>query len=269
MPVVQSVATAQTMVALATYPPAGLLALGWVFQGRIDGAFGVAALLTAEAATGLGHLGKVRVLEAPHTQPNFVMREMGFRVARKHAMGLRRLALAAAFGVPLGALSRPLRRGRSPRRSAPPRRRCPRAQASPSSAGCFSPRPSTYPCSITVSRSPNRKPVGAASPLARASLAATAEQCVPPSHAQATEREVRPHAVRNAIGAENVSLAEGFCPQSARSSTRTPILGFTRSRHRRCRSVRRISLRPARQCSSTEKREYSKSWACVSYAARR
>jgi DMSO reductase anchor subunit len=75
--------------------------LKWAYWMRIDGE---ARSFTAEAATGLGHLGRVRVLEAPHTQPNFVMREMGYRVARRHAMALRRLALAAAFGFPLLAL---------------------------------------------------------------------------------------------------------------------------------------------------------------------
>jgi DMSO reductase anchor subunit len=45
-------------------------------------------------------LGKVRTLEPPHTQPNFVMREMGYRIARKHALRLRNIALVAAFGVP-------------------------------------------------------------------------------------------------------------------------------------------------------------------------
>ena len=58
---------------------------------------------TAEAATGLGHLGKVRPLDPPHTQPNFVMREMGYQVARKHAEKLRRLASLLLFVVPLAA----------------------------------------------------------------------------------------------------------------------------------------------------------------------
>jgi len=49
---------------------------------------------TAEQATGLGHIGKVCQLEAPHTQANFVQREMGYHVARKHAQKLRRIALA-------------------------------------------------------------------------------------------------------------------------------------------------------------------------------
>ena len=58
---------------------------------------------TVGAATGLGHLGKVRPLEPPHTQPNYVMREMGYRVARKHAEKLRLIVLAAAFAVPIAA----------------------------------------------------------------------------------------------------------------------------------------------------------------------
>ena len=76
-------------------------ALKWAYWLRIDGEL---RTYTAEAATGLGHLGKVRALEPPHTQPNFVMREMGYRVARKHALKLRRLALLFAFGLPIAFL---------------------------------------------------------------------------------------------------------------------------------------------------------------------
>jgi DMSO reductase anchor subunit len=56
---------------------------------------------TAEAATGLGALGTVRPLDPPHTQPNFVMREMGYQVARKHALKLRSIATALLFAIPL------------------------------------------------------------------------------------------------------------------------------------------------------------------------
>ena len=58
---------------------------------------------TAEAATGLGSFGTVRPLDPPHTQPNFVMREMGYQVARRHAEKLRRLAVALLFLVPIAA----------------------------------------------------------------------------------------------------------------------------------------------------------------------
>ena len=56
---------------------------------------------TAESATGLGGLGKVRLLEAPHSSENYLMREMGFRIARKHAIKLRRIAMLLAFLLPL------------------------------------------------------------------------------------------------------------------------------------------------------------------------
>ena len=59
---------------------------------------------SAETATGLGQFGKVRPLEPPHTQPNYVMREMGYRVARKHALKLRRFVIVLAFAVPIIAL---------------------------------------------------------------------------------------------------------------------------------------------------------------------
>jgi DMSO reductase anchor subunit len=55
---------------------------------------------TAETATGLGHLGKVRLFEAPHTEENYLMREMGFRIARRHAYRLRLFATILAFVLP-------------------------------------------------------------------------------------------------------------------------------------------------------------------------
>lgn len=55
---------------------------------------------TAESATGLGALGKVRLLEAPHTSENYLLKEMGFQIARKHAAKLRRITIALAFALP-------------------------------------------------------------------------------------------------------------------------------------------------------------------------
>lgn len=55
---------------------------------------------TAESATSLGAIGRVRPLDPPHTQQNYLLREMGFRVARKHAARLRGIALAAGFAAP-------------------------------------------------------------------------------------------------------------------------------------------------------------------------
>jgi DMSO reductase anchor subunit len=54
----------------------------------------------AGTATGLGRFGPVRQLEAPHTQANFVMREMGYTVARRHVRRLRRLVSLFLFAFP-------------------------------------------------------------------------------------------------------------------------------------------------------------------------
>ena len=58
-------------------------------------------LATAESATGLGRFGQVRQFEAPHSQANFVMREMGYAVARKHDVKLRQLVGALLFAAPI------------------------------------------------------------------------------------------------------------------------------------------------------------------------
>lgn len=71
--------------------------LKWTYWRSIDSSPGT---YTVESATGLGHLGSVRSLEPAHTQPNFVMREMGYSVARTHALKLRKFAMLAAFIAP-------------------------------------------------------------------------------------------------------------------------------------------------------------------------
>jgi DMSO reductase anchor subunit len=55
---------------------------------------------TPESATGLGHLGKVRLLDPPHTGTNYLMSEMGYQIARKHAIKLRRIAFALGILLP-------------------------------------------------------------------------------------------------------------------------------------------------------------------------
>jgi DMSO reductase anchor subunit len=56
------------------------------------------------AATGLGNGGPVRQIVAPHTGDNYIMREMGYSVARKHASKLRQFALVLGFLVPALAI---------------------------------------------------------------------------------------------------------------------------------------------------------------------
>jgi sulfite dehydrogenase (quinone) subunit SoeC len=58
------------------------------------------ARTTVAGATTLGSRGRVRLLEAPHTEENYLLKEMGFRVARKHARRLRRIARLAGFALP-------------------------------------------------------------------------------------------------------------------------------------------------------------------------
>ena len=83
---------------LALLAGAGALVLKRAYWQAIDTAAPVA---TAETATTLGFIGKVRPLDPPHTESNYLLREMGFRIARKHAAKLRRLALVGGFALPM------------------------------------------------------------------------------------------------------------------------------------------------------------------------
>ena len=58
-----------------------------------------------ETATGLGFIGRVRLLERPHTGENYLTREMVHRIGRKHARKLRLLALALGAVVPVAILA--------------------------------------------------------------------------------------------------------------------------------------------------------------------
>jgi DMSO reductase anchor subunit len=81
---------------------AGALVLGAILKRLYWNAIDSAKkTYTAEAATGLGRFGTVRPLDPPHTQPNFVMREMGYQVARQHAEKLRRMSVALLFLLPI------------------------------------------------------------------------------------------------------------------------------------------------------------------------
>lgn len=79
---------------------AALLA-GWVLKAlywsRLDGR---QPTLTTADAIGLPKLGPVKPIEAAHSQANFVMREMGYQVGRRHAVRLRTFAAIALFVLP-------------------------------------------------------------------------------------------------------------------------------------------------------------------------
>lgn len=91
---------------------AGAILVAWVLKiaywREIDQARPVA---TSGSATGLWPQGEVKLLDAPHTADNYLQKEMGFQIARKHARKLRRIATIFAFVLPLilvlGALPLP------------------------------------------------------------------------------------------------------------------------------------------------------------------
>lgn len=55
---------------------------------------------TPQSATGLGRFGKVSTFESPHTEENYLTREMGFVLARKHARRLRVIAALLFAAAP-------------------------------------------------------------------------------------------------------------------------------------------------------------------------
>jgi DMSO reductase anchor subunit len=56
---------------------------------------------TPESATGLGRLGLVGMLDPPHTEINYLLHEMAFRIGRRHGRKLRRLSYAIGLGAAL------------------------------------------------------------------------------------------------------------------------------------------------------------------------
>ena len=87
---------------------AGAAAVLLVLAGAVKGGYwravgNRASESSIKTATGLGRLdpaARVHVLDPPHTQPNWLQREMGYRVARRHVRKLRAITWALAFIVP-------------------------------------------------------------------------------------------------------------------------------------------------------------------------
>ena len=82
----------------------GLLVLAGAAKGGYWRAIGSRpAESTIESATGLAPPGgetRVHALDPPHTEPNWLQREMGYRVARRHARKLRAITWVLAFVLP-------------------------------------------------------------------------------------------------------------------------------------------------------------------------
>jgi DMSO reductase anchor subunit len=84
---------------------------GWAFK-TIAWRHGDAARMPADAASAVGlPPGTVRSVEWPHTEENYLLKEMGYRVARRHAARLRRLVHLSAFLVPAVLLALALAAG--------------------------------------------------------------------------------------------------------------------------------------------------------------
>ena len=90
----------------AALPTAGFLlrsaAIKWRYWTVTDNA---APTATSGTATGLSNLGTVRLLEGPTTSETYVMREMGYKIGRKHAIKLRRLAGFFGLVIPVAVLA--------------------------------------------------------------------------------------------------------------------------------------------------------------------
>jgi DMSO reductase anchor subunit len=69
----------------------------WAYWRHIDAQ---TPLATLAQAIGLPKGSHVTTLDAPHFTENFVLREMGFAIARRHAARLRRIALTSGFLLP-------------------------------------------------------------------------------------------------------------------------------------------------------------------------
>lgn len=82
-----------------------LVGLAWTAKGAWWARAGRSRLSdagsTPETATGLGFIGKVRLLERPHTGENYLTKEMVHRIGRKHASSLRKLALLLGAIIPV------------------------------------------------------------------------------------------------------------------------------------------------------------------------
>ena len=85
----------------ASTAAAAVIVLAWTAKSRYWSAIDRAAsAATAGSATRLGGANAVRFLESPHTTANYLLREMGYVVAPKHARKLRRTATSLAFMLP-------------------------------------------------------------------------------------------------------------------------------------------------------------------------
>ncbi len=93
---------AVTLLCLLALVVAAVVVSRWRAHTEIADLASVGA--TPEEATGLGHIGQVRLLESPHSSPNYLMKEMVYQVARDRALAIRRVAMFAGLWIPLALI---------------------------------------------------------------------------------------------------------------------------------------------------------------------
>lgn len=85
------------LLAIACLALAGLKLAYWRHVDRL-----AAGARAAAHPSGLGAAAAVRSLEAPHTEANYLLREMGYVLARKHARRLRAISAVLIGPLPAG-----------------------------------------------------------------------------------------------------------------------------------------------------------------------
>ena len=96
--------TGRMSVALWALPMLAIVqAVAWIDQERRERSTGT----DLATATGLGHVGRVRAFEAPHTGESYLTREMVFQVGRKHATVLKVISVMLFAVVPVVLLLLP------------------------------------------------------------------------------------------------------------------------------------------------------------------
>ncbi len=92
-----AILTGQLSIARVLLVILGIAQLGaWFIQDKLFKEAGS----TIESATGLGSIGKVRMVEPPHSGKNYLLKEMVHQIGRKHAGTLRILGLACLVVIP-------------------------------------------------------------------------------------------------------------------------------------------------------------------------
>ena len=96
--------TGRVSVALWALPLLAVVQVfAWIDQERREKACDT----DLATATGLGHVGRVRALESPHTGESYLTREMVFQVGRRHAMVLKVISVLLFAVVPVVLLLLP------------------------------------------------------------------------------------------------------------------------------------------------------------------